>query len=433
MAILIYNIITIVAVPFLLPLFLYRMLFDANYRNGVGSRVGILPPEIKKDMDGGNRYWFHAVSVGEVMAAAPLIKIFKERHPNSTIIFSTVTSTGNQTARDQLPEIDHLIYFPFDLIWIMRKTVRIMRPRLFIFFETEIWPNLLTYLKIKGIPSVMVNGRISDRSFKRYKLARLVLKGALDCVTLFSMQTDEDRAKIVSLGADPYRVFNTGNIKYDRALELIRRKGKGRLTRKDLNISDESIVIVAGSTHQGEEETLIHVFKQILADFPDTVMIIAPRHLDRVAKIESLIVSSGLPYLRRSDNILSALRANSGSVIILDTIGELSDLYKITTVAFVGGSLVPVGGHNILEPAAHGKPVIFGPHMDNFREISRLMVERGGAIKANGRDDLYMKLHNLLSNRDSLERMGREAKRFVMENSGAAEKNMRLIERFVNY
>lgn len=432
MSILIYNIIIIAVLPFLLPLFLYRIIFDPAYRNGFGSRLGILPPEIKRDTNNSNRYWFHAVSVGEVMAAAPLIRIFKERHPNSTIIFSTVTSTGNQTARDQLPEIDHLIYFPFDLIWIMRKTVRIMRPRLFIFFETEIWPNLLTYLKIKGIPSVMVNGRISDRSFKRYKLARLVLKGALDCVTLFSMQTDEDRAKIVSLGADPYKVFNTGNIKYDRALELIRRKGEGRLTRKDLNISDESIVIVAGSTHQGEEEILIHVFKRILVDFPDAVMIIAPRHLDRLTKIESLVANTGLPYLRRSSIESFPTRTNRGSIIILDTIGELSELYQISTIAFVGGSLVPAGGHNILEPAVHGKPVLFGPYMNNFREIGRLMIERGGAIKVDDREDLYIRLCNLLSNKDSLERMGREAKRFVIENSGAAEKNMKLIERYIN-
>lgn len=432
MSILIYNIIIIAALPFLLPLFLYRIIFDPAYRNGVGSRLGILPPEIKRDTNNSNRYWFHAVSVGEVMAAAPLIRIFKKRHPNSTIIFSTVTYTGNQTARDHLPEIDHLIYLPFDLIWITRRAVKIIRPRLFIFFETEIWPNLLTYLKVKGIPSVMVNGRISDRSFTRYKLARPFLRRVLDCIRLFSMRTEEDRSKIIYLGADPDKVFKTGNTKYDTALELIRRKGGVRLTRDDLNIPEGSIVIVAGSTHQGEEEILIDVFKRILVDIPDAVMIIAPRHLDRLAKIESLIEKSGLPYIRRSRSTASPTRANSESIIILDTIGELSGLYRISTVAFVGGSLVPVGGHNMLEPAVHGKPVIFGPYTDNFREIGRLMVERGGGIEVNDREDLYMKLHNLLSDKDSIDKMGREACRFVKENSGAAEINLNLIERFVS-
>lgn len=432
MAILLYNIVITAALPFLLPFFLYRLIFDRAYRKGIGSRFGILPPEIRRGTDSGNRYWFHAVSVGEVMAAAPLIRIFKERHPDSTIIFSTVTSTGNKTARDQLPQIDHLIYFPFDFIWMMKKAVKIIRPRLFIFFETEIWPNLLTYLEGKGIPSVMVNGRISDKSFKRYKFVRPILEKVLDCVTLFSMQTDEDRAKIIALGADPDRVFKTGNTKYDRALELIKRKGEDRLTRSALNIPDESIIIVAGSTHQGEEEILIHVFKRILGDYPDTVMIVAPRHLDRLARIESQISSSGLPYLRRSSCVSSAVIVKSGSIIILDTLGELSDLYKISTIAFVGGSLVPAGGHNILEPAVHRKPVIFGPYMDNFREIGRLMAERGGAMKVNDGDDLYIKLCNLLPDKGLLEKMGREACEFVKENSGAAENNMKLIERFVN-
>ncbi|MEK7279504.1 MAG: 3-deoxy-D-manno-octulosonic acid transferase [Nitrospirota bacterium] len=448
MAILIYNIITIASIPFLLPFFLYRLLFDSSYRKGTGNRLGVLPEEIKNGVDDGNRrYWFHAVSVGEVMAAAPLVKIFKDRHPASIIIFSTVTDTGNRTARGQIPEIDHLIYFPFDLFWIVRRVVMAMRPRLFIFFETEIWPNLLLHLKSEGIPSVMINGRISDRSFGRYKLVRKALKGVLGSVALFLMQTEKDREKIVALGANPYKVFNTGNTKYDRALELIMREKGCGLTRADLNIPDGSVVLVAGSTHQGEEEILIDVFQRILAGYPDAVMIIAPRHLDRLGKIEALMAGSGLSYMKRScfgeaqqgqvkiipphPSLVKGGREDF-QVIILDTIGELSDLYKISTIAFVGGSLVPVGGHNILEPAAHGRPVIFGPYMDNFHEIATLIAGRGGAVQAQDRDDLYMKIDKLLSDRDSLERTGREAKRFVMENSGATEKNMKLIERYIN-
>jgi 3-deoxy-D-manno-octulosonic-acid transferase len=432
MAILIYNIITIASIPFLLPFFLYRVLFDPSYRKGTGNRLGVLPEEIKNGVDDGiRRYWFHAVSVGEVMAAAPLVKIFKDRHPASIIIFSTVTDTGNRTARGQIPEIDHLIYFPFDLFWIVRRVVMAMRPRLFIFFETEIWPNLLLHLKSEGIPSVMINGRISDRSFGRYKLVRKALKGVLGSVALFLMQTEKDREKIVALGANPYKVFNTGNTKYDRALELIMREKGCGLTRADLNIPDGSVVLVAGSTHQGEEEILIDVFRRILAGYPDAVMIIAPRHLDRLGKIEALIASSGHTFFRRSKPG-EGLEAKGGTIIILDTIGELSNLYKISTIAFVGGSLVPVGGHNILEPAAHGRPVIFGPYMDNFHEIATLIAGRGGAVQAQDRDDLYIKIDKLLSDRDSLERTGREAKRFVMENSGATEKSMKLIERYIN-
>lgn len=432
MAILIYNIIIIASIPFLLPFFLYRVLFDPSYRKGTGNRLGILPEEIKNGVDDGNRrFWFHAVSVGEVMAAAPLVKIFKVRYPDSIIIFSTVTDTGNRTARAQIPDADHFIYFPFDFFWIVKRVVKAMRPRLFIFFETEIWPNLLLYLKSEGIPSMMVNGRISDRSFGRYKLVRQALKGVFGSVSLFLMQTKKDMEKIVVLGANPYKVFNTGNTKYDRALELImREKGRG-LTRADMNIPGGSVVLVAGSTHQGEEEILIDVFHRLLAGHPDAVMIIAPRHLDRLSKIESLIASSGHTFFRRSKPG-EGVEAKGGTIIILDTIGELSDLYKISTIAFVGGSFVPVGGHNILEPAAHGRPVIFGPYMDNFHEIATLIAGRGGAVQAQDRDDLYMKIDKLLSDRDSLERMGVEAKRFVMENSGATEKSMKLIERYIN-
>ncbi len=431
MAILTYNIIIIASIPFLLPFFLYRVLFDPSYRKGTGNRLGILPEEIKNGVDAGRRYWFHAVSVGEVMAAAPLVKIFKVRYPDSIIIFSTVTDTGNRTARAQIPDADHFIYFPFDFFWIVKRVVKAMRPRLFIFFETEIWPNLLLYLKSEGIPSMMVNGRISDRSFGRYKLVRQALKVVFGSVSLFLMQTEKDREKIVVLGANPYKVFNTGNTKYDRALELImREKGRG-LTRADMNIPGGSVVLVAGSTHQGEEEILIDVFRRLLAGHPDAVMIIAPRHLDRLSKIESLIASSGHTFFRRSKPG-EGVEAKGGTIIILDTIGELSDLYKISTIAFVGGSLVPVGGHNILEPAAHGRPVIFGPYMDNFHEIATQITWRGGAVQAQDRDDLYIKIDKLLSDRDSLERMGREAKRFVMENSGATEKNMKLIERYIN-
>ncbi len=431
MAILIYNIITIASIPFLLPFFLYRFLFDPSYRKGTGNRLGILQEAIKDGIDDGRRYWFHAVSVGEVMAAAPLVKIFKDRHPDSVIIFSTVTDTGNRTARAQIPEVDHFIYFPFDLFWIVKRVVKAMRPRLFIFFETEIWPNLLLHLKREGIPSVMVNGRISDRSFGRYKLVRQVLKKVFGSVALFLMQTEKDREKIVALGANPYKAFNTGNTKYDRALELIMREKGCGLTRADMNIPDGTAVIVAGSTHQGEEEMLIDVFRRILAGYPDTVMIIAPRHLDRLNRIEALIASSGQAFFRRSKSG-KGVEAKGGTIIILDTIGELFGLYKTSTIAFVGGSLVPVGGHNILEPAAHGRPVIFGPYMDNFHEIATQITGRGGAVQAQDRDDLYIKIDKLLSDRDSLERMGREAKRFVMENSGATEKSMTLIERYIN-
>ncbi len=301
-------------------------------------------------------------------------------------------------------------------------------------------------LKSEGIPSVMVNGRISDRSFGRYKLVRQALKGVFGSVALFLMQTEKDREKIVVLGANPYKVFNTGNTKYDRALELIMREKGCGLTRADMNIPEGSVVLVAGSTHQGEEEMLIDVFQRILAGYPDTVMIIAPRHLDRLNRIEALIASSGLSYMKRScfgetqgqmkiipphPSLVKGGREDF-QVIILDTIGELFGLYKISTIAFVGGSLVPVGGHNILEPAVHGRPVIFGPYMDNFHEIATLITGRGGAVQAQDRDDLYIKIDKLLSDRDSLERMGVEAKRFVMENSGATEKNMKLIERYIN-
>ena len=421
-----YNVVLFLGFPLVMVWLLLRGVLFRRIRAGMGQRFGMLPRELW-GRDGQPRIWVHAVSVGEVMAAVSLIRHLSERYVKHQIVLSTVTETGQAVARQQLPDLQGLFFFPFDLPFIVRKVVVALRPSLFVFLETEIWPNLLRELKRKKVPSVLVNGRISEKSFNRYRLIRPLIRKALAHVDLFLMQTHKDAERLVALGAPSDRVIQTGNLKFDLS----------NISSRQTNIKEFSFlnggpVLVAGSTHEGEEVKVLEVYEQLLRSHPRLKLILAPRHPHRLAQVEGLLEvlhrTSGISWTRRTK--LDS-QPCSVQVMLLDTMGELKDVYRAATLVFVGGSLVPVGGHNLLEPAACGKPVLFGPYMDNFKEIAEAVEARGCGIQVQDADELGRSLKQLLDDPARREAIGQKARQWVQAEQGVVQKNMAWIEKLI--
>ncbi|HEX9759152.1 MAG TPA: 3-deoxy-D-manno-octulosonic acid transferase [Nitrospiria bacterium] len=429
-----YNLLLLLFLPFAFGILSWRWVVQPSYRKGIWERFGIHPKDIGKKEKGERLFWIHAVSVGEVLASVPLIHAIRKKFPKDRLILSTVTVTGQEIALQKIPEVDRMIYCPFDFPWAVQRVVEILRPNLFIFLETELWPNLLRCLKKKGVASLMVNGRISPGSFRNYRWARVFFRRVLGQVSTFSVQTERDARFLQELGADPLTIECMGNMKYDQSFKVF---GEDELNslRQNLGIEKKTMVFVVGSTHEKEEASLLDQFGEMVSRWGSFVMILAPRHLDRLPSIETLLEQRKIPYFRKTDLLALRRKGDPGlgktGVILLDTLGELSSYYRLATVVFVGGSLVPIGGHNILEPAAYGKFSYFGPYMHNFSEISCLMKERGGGVEVENVKELVEKIETILKKPAELERRGREAFKVVEENRGAVEKNMKLIEKFI--
>jgi 3-deoxy-D-manno-octulosonic-acid transferase len=374
----------------------------------------------------------HAVSVGEVMAVIPLAKALKLSYPEGRLLVSTVTETGQATARQKIPEADQVIYFPFDLPWIVRRVIRKIRPSLFIFVETEIWPNFLFALAQENIPAAMVNGRISAQSYRGYKLLAPFFRKVLEGVSLFSVRTDLDRERLLALGVEPQKVIKTGNMKYDQAIREL--SGNQEDIRRGLKLPDACKLIVAGSTHEGEEEVLISCYMDLSKRHAAVRLLLAPRRLDRIERIERLVERQGLKAIRKTKiDSYGKTEIPTDTLILLDTLGELQQVYSVATLVFIGGSLVPIGGHNVLEPAACAKPILFGPHMENFHEIARLMIERKAALQVQGPNRIYEQMDRLLANPEQSTIMGVRAREVVMEQQGVVDKNLSLLRDILDH
>lgn len=396
-----------------------------KYRAGFFEKCGFIEP-----WNGPVRpIWVHAVSVGEVMAAVPLVKEIKRRYPGLPLVVSTITETGNQTARQHLRQADRVIYFPYDYPVIVRAVARAINPQIFIMLETEIWPNFLRELSGRGIPVLMISGRISERSFRNYRLFRFFFTRVLARVSRLCMQSAEDAQRITAIGAQSGRVLVGGNIKFDLQVPPITLQEQERL-RGDFGFAPGQQIFIAGSTHRGEEEAVLSVFTAIRRRFPAAALILAPRHPERFDEVESLLRQSGLSYVRRTV-LQQGRQAPGAAVILLDTIGELFKTYSTGTVVFIGGSLVPVGGHNVLEPAVFGKPVIFGRHMHNFREIARMMRRRQAGIEVAGVEAFTAEALRLFENPEVCEEIGGNAFRVIQENIGAVRRSVDILDEFV--
>jgi 3-deoxy-D-manno-octulosonic-acid transferase len=410
-----YNVLVTLFLVFSFPYFLMRSLVQEGFRREWSQRMGCLPP-LALDRP----IWVHAASVGEVLCTLPLLKKIKTALPQRDIVLTTMTRTGNDTAKKQIPEAAGVFFLPLDHPLIVERGVQKMRPSLLLIAETELWPNLLLCCRRRGVPVVLFNGRISDRSFPRYRCMKSFFTRYLKCISLFLMQTETDRQRITEIGAPPETTRVVGNIKFDQPPPSFHQSARDEMAHS-LGLQGNETILIAGSTHSGEEEMVLHLFRDLKREHSDLVLILAPRHLDRLDEVERVLKREGIPWKRRS--ALSSRQPMPGpQVILLDTLGELMKLYALGTLVIIGGSLVPVGGHNPLEPLSFRKCVLFGPHMFNFQEISRLLTEAGGAIQVRGREDLFSQTRRLLGDKTAREEVGERGYQLLQINRGATER-----------
>jgi 3-deoxy-D-manno-octulosonic-acid transferase len=371
--------------------------------------------------------WVHAVSVGEAIAAAPLIEGLRRRWPELPLVVSTVTETGARVVRQRFAGLASHHYLPLDFPGASRRVVDSIRPAFFVGMETELWPNLLRTLAARGVPAMVANGRLSDRSFRRYRLVRGAMRRVLADFRVFGMQSDEDARRIIALGATPERVVVTGNVKHEAPPDPA---GAADLWRRLAGLAPQQLVWIAGSTHRGEEGAVLDAHVAARAKRPDLALVIAPRHPERVGEVISLVTARGFAAVRRSE-LPGPVPDRAATVIVLDTVGELAQLYSIADVVFVGGSLTPFGGHNMLEPATRAKPVLFGPHTTNFRDAAALLLDSGGGRLVHDSRELGVELIRLLDDPLLRATSGDKAHAAVAAQHGAVGLTLDLIERYL--
>lgn len=430
----IYDLIFLFIAIIYLPIYLFRR----KFHRGFLSRLGFLA----KDLALSSPVWIHAVSVGEAMAIRGLVEELRPIYPDKKFVISTVTPTGNKIARTIAKEGDFVTYLPLDLSFIVRVVLDRISPSLFIIAETEIWPNLISCLYKKKIPIAVVNGRISDASFRGYLAIKFLVKPVFKKIALFCVQTARDGERLMRLGVWEDKIKITGNMKFDNA-DLRGSNADGADKYKSiLGLSKEEKLLVAGSTHPGEEEIILNVYRGLLAELPYLRLLIAPRHPERAAEIEKLVKVRGFNAVRisklndstpaspagRIQRFNACLPARQDSTIfILDTIGQLLSFYALADIVFVGGSLVRKGGHNILEPASFAKPILFGPHMFNFRDIADLFLASKAAILVHNQEELKTNIKYLLNNNSRISELGRQARELIRQNQGATRRNAEYI------
>jgi 3-deoxy-D-manno-octulosonic-acid transferase len=407
------------------PWFLYRALRYRKYIGSAAQRMGRLP--VSFNLDGDEAIWIHAVSVGEALTARALIADLRERYPGLRLFLSTTTMTGQQVARTRLQDLDATFFLPFDLPVFVNRTLRIVRPRLFIMMETEIWPNLLRACRQRGVKTILVNGRISSRSYPRYRLVRPFIRRVLADVDRFCMQSDESARRIIDIGADPTRVAVTGSLKFESVDALGQAAGRGaaRILRY-FRVPPARPVFIAASTLKGEERHVLAAFAAVRRVHAGALLVMAPRKPERFGEAEALAQAEGFRVIRRTHLAVDA--EPRADVVILDTIGELAPLFQIGTVVFVGGSLVDQGGHNILEPAVHGKPIVFGPHMENFAEIAETFLANQAAVQVPGPGELKETIVRLIGDPVERARLGAAARALVEANRGARARTLAAID-----
>ena len=426
------------ALLLLSPIILVVLLAKPRCRRGLLERLGwgstlSSVPSLSCRPDRPNEpdrpvIWIHAVSLGEVVAVTPLVKELSRRHPECRLVVSTVTETGREAVEQRLSSVADHCYAPLDFPWVVSRFIERLQPRLYLFIETELWPNLLWQLRRRGTPTVLVNGRLSSRSFARQQWApvRSFYRTMLQGLSLCLMQSDRDVHRIVALGAEASRVRRTGNMKFDQPIPTVTEDGGAR-TRLGLQATEQ--LLIAGSTHPVEEEMLVDCYHALVARHPAAVLLLAPRHIERVESVEAMVRAKGLAVQRCSAiGPASAWQPIGPRVLVLDSRGELAALYREAVVAFVGGTLVPVGGHNLLEPAQWGTPVLFGSYTDHCEEIAALLSQAGGGVRVSTAEALTQQVIGLFSDCNERERMGRSARQMLEENQGALQQTLEGID-----
>lgn len=408
---------------------LFWVLFPAlclyrKTRGGLMQRLGYYSPGALPE-GGGPRIWLHGASAGDLLALSPMLPRLRQRFPGCKLILSTLTNTGYAMGRDRLAsQVDAVVYAPYDLLGATRRAVRALRPALLVLEYTEIWPNLIHAARRAGVRIALTNGRFSPRNLGKYRALFSLAGNPLRQVDLFLMREDSEAERARSLGALSDRVRVTGNTKFDALVPLMA-AAEDEALRGALGLTPGARVLIAGSTHEGEEEELLRVFQRLLARHADLRMVIAPRYVDRARRVAALARETGLTVGLRSDG-----SGTGNQVIVLDTIGELARAYRLATVVFVGGSFTARGGQNILEPAAQGRPVLFGPHMENFRDSVEVLAGRGG-IQVSDSEQLFRTLDELLAQPERLASLGQQAQAAVRQISGASDRNVEQMARLL--
>ncbi|MFY9674046.1 MAG: 3-deoxy-D-manno-octulosonic acid transferase [Terriglobales bacterium] len=400
-----------------LPYWLLQMLRHGKYRAGLRQRFGDIPPHLLKNASGRRTLWVHAVSVGEVVASSGVVEALRREFPSHRVLVSTTTSTGHKLAVKKFGA-ENVFYFPLDFAFAVRPYVEVLKPELCVIAETEFWPNFLRLAKRGGARIAVINCRISDRSFPGYQRLRFWLPKVLDNVDLFLAQTEEDKRRLIAIGANQARTLVSGNLKFDVVPPSL--PSIATSLRTSFEQTGAHPVLVCGSTLDEEERLLLSAFRNILATHPKAVMILAPRHPERFAEVANLVEQLGFPMGRRS---LWSGEPLAGSVLVLDSIGELASLYSLATVAFVGGSLVPRGGHNIIEPAMYGAPIVIGNHYENFREIVDFFRTRD-AVRVVGMAELALVFMELIENGEERGKLGRNASAALDSQRGATARTV---------
>ncbi len=424
-----YQLASIVAIPILLPLVLLALV-RAKYRRrlpqrlgfGLAQRLANLPPR----QPGTPTIWVHALSVGETTSALPLVAGIRRTWPTGCLVFSVTTTAGHQVAERLIaPHVDILIPSPLDLAPVISRFIEWIRPDCFLLVETDFWPNWLAGLSARAVPTMLVNGRVSAQSLRRYLRFRWFFEPMFRSFSLLALQTSADADKMRQLGVDPKRVRTLGNLKFDISSphsNLGHGKSSGP-TRKAYGFSETAPLWICGSTHRGEEEQILRIHRRLRQIIPGLQLLLAPRNIERTEEILALAHPLGLAFRLRTEN-----HDSTGSMLLLDTIGELASCYPMAEVVFIGGSLVPLGGHNPLEPAAAAIPVLFGPHMDDFAEIAALLVDGKGARQVDGAESLYQTLVEILTNPALRKAMAAAAAACVRSNQGVVPAHLQAIE-----
>ena len=438
----------------MLPYFIYQAIRHGKYLGSFKERMGRLPESFERDRR--KTIWVHTVSVGEFLAAKPLLERLRRELRDWRIVVSTATMTGQRLARDQRDApYDAVFYFPFDWRFAVRHAITRVNPSMVIILETEVWPNFLRECRSLGVSTIIANGRISERSFARYGLVRKFIARVLDDITLMIMQSEADAERARSLGARAEKVLVCGNLKYDVPVSFT----FNQEIENQFALSSSPHLIVAGSTAPGEEEILLAALRaaRSKSELKDTRLILAPRHPERFDEVASLISQSGFTCARRSKakalESAHAAKASSSDqigfqldvapdeiaqmrtadVILLDTIGELAQLYRFAAVVFVGGSLVPRGGHNIIEPAVYSKAIIVGPHTENFRQVIADFASAGALVQVSAKGEgasgsFTSEIIRLLSDREFAAALGARAHDILLRSRGATECTMKAIK-----
>ncbi len=427
MVYLLYDLLLLAAATVLVPYYLFRGWRYGKVRRGIRERLGFYLPDRLKSLAGRPVIWVHAVSVGETRAAIPLVKALTEAFPGHALIVSNVTETGHAVARG-IPDAALCLFFPFDLSWVVRRVLRQVQPSLIVIVETEIWPNFVRIAHRKGIPVVLVNGRISDRSFPRYRRLRPLVRPVLSHFSAFCMQTAQDAERIRLIGAPAERIEVTRNLKFDMQAPAVNHAQPESL-KETLALPADCPVWAAGSTHSGEEEMVAEVYRRLLAEGRQIVLALVPRHPERVRAVASMLADRGLSVTLRTRIGERSGPLQAGEVLLVDTLGEMLKIYAAADLVFLGGSLVPVGGHNVLEAALVHKPVIFGPYMHNFREIARLLLEAGGGMQIEDEAGLHNAVAGLLTNSELRRHMGEGGFTLLQQNVGATRHTVEVLRR----